>query len=57
MELKTALETINQAINVAMQKGCFNLTENQAIIEALVKLNSQPDVEFGEIKPLPKDEK
>ena len=57
MELKTALETINQAINVAMQKGCFNLTENQAIIEALFKLNSQPDVEFGEIKPLPKDEK
>jgi hypothetical protein len=57
MELKTALETINQAINVAMQKGCFNLTENQAIIEALVKLNSQPDVEFGEIEPLPKDKK
>ena len=56
MELKTALETINQSINVAMQKGCFNLNENQAIIEALVKINSQPDVEFGEISPLPKED-
>lgn len=54
MELKQALEIVNQAVNVALQKGCFNLNETQAIIEALVKLNSQPDVEFGDLKPIDK---
>ena len=51
-QFNQAKETINQAINVAMQKGCFNLAESQAIIHALEIINSQPDVEFGEIKPI-----
>jgi hypothetical protein len=39
-KLNQAKETINQAINVAMQKGCFNLAESQAIIHALEIINS-----------------
>lgn len=50
MELKQAKETINQAINVAIKSGCFDLSETQAIIHALEKINGLNDVEFGEIK-------
>lgn len=57
MELKQSKETINQAINIAIQKGCFNLVETQAIIHALELLNSQPEVEFGEIKPIDSETK
>lgn len=55
MELQESKEIVNQAINIAIQKGCFNLTEAQAIIKALEKLNSVQDVEFGEIKPINED--
>ena len=51
MELKNAKEIVNSAISIAMQKGCYNLQENQAIVQALEKLNKLEDVEFGEIKP------
>ena len=53
MELKQAKEVINQAINVAIKSGCFNLDETQAIIHALEKINGMDDIEFGEIKPVP----
>ena len=56
-KLNQAKETINQAINIAMQKGCFNLAESQAIIHALEIINSQPDVELGEIKPIASEKK
>lgn len=52
MELQNAKEIVNSAINIAMQKGCFTLQENQAIIQALEKLNSVQDIEFGEVEPL-----
>ena len=55
MELKQAKETINQAINVAIKSGCFDLAETQAIIHALETINSQQDVEFGEIKAIEKE--
>lgn len=54
MELKQAKEILNQAINIAIQKGCFNLSEVEAIIPALVKINAVQDVEFGEITPVEK---
>jgi len=53
MELKQAKEIINQAINVSIKSGCFNLEETQAIIHALKKINNLDDVEFGEITPVP----
>ena len=55
MDFKQAKETINQSINVAIKSGCFDLAETQAIIHALETINSQPDVEFGEITPVEKE--
>jgi len=52
MELQNAKEIVNQAINVAIQKGCYNLEETQAIIHALEKINGLDDVQFGEITPM-----
>ena len=52
MELQNAKEIVNQAINVAIQKGCYNLEETQAIIHALEKINGLDDVQFGEITPI-----
>jgi len=49
MELQNAKEIVNSAINIAMQKGCFTLQENQAIVKALEKLNSVDDIKFGEV--------
>jgi hypothetical protein len=54
MELKQAKETINEAINVAIKSGCFNLAETQAIIHSLEKINSVQDIEFAE-EPTPID--
>jgi hypothetical protein len=54
MELQKAKEIVNQAINVALTKGCFNLDESQAIVHALEKINGLDDVEFGEITPVDK---
>lgn len=51
MELKTAKQILAEAINVALTKGCFNLIEVQNIVKALEVINSQPEVEFGEITP------
>ena len=50
MELKQAKEIVNQAINIAIQKGCFNLTEVQTIVKALEVLSEAPEVEFGPIE-------
>jgi hypothetical protein len=49
MVLKQATEIINQAINVAIQKGCYNLEETQSIIHALEKINGLDDIELGEV--------
>lgn len=54
MELNQAKEILNQAINIAIQKGCFNLNEVEAIIPALAKINGLDDIEFGEITPVEK---
>ena len=52
MGLIESKEIINQAINIAIQKGCFNLTDVQAIVKALETLNEAPDIQFGEIENL-----
>lgn len=52
MELKQAKEIINQAINVAIKSGCFDLAETQSIIHALEKINGLNDIEFGEINEI-----
>jgi hypothetical protein len=56
MELKQAHQIIAEALNIAIQKGCFGLIEVQNIVTALSKVTDQPDVEFGEITPIAKTE-
>ena len=55
MELKDAKQIITHAINAATLKGCYNIDDIKLIIQALDRINNQPDVEFGEIKPLKED--
>ena len=52
MELKQAHQVIAEALNIAIQKGCYGLVEVQNIVAAIQKIAEQPDVEFGEITPL-----
>lgn len=49
MKKDTAIQIINEALNIAIAKGCFGLVEVTNIVKALEFLNDQPDVEFGEI--------
>ena len=49
MDNKTAKQVMNEALNMAISKGCFGLIEVTNIVKALEFLNDQPDVEFGEI--------
>lgn len=52
MELQRAKEIVNSAISIALQKGCFNLEDSQAVIHALEKINSVDDIQFGEVTPI-----
>ena len=49
MNNKTAKQIVNEALNMAISKGCFGLIEVTNIVKALEFLNDQLDVEFGEI--------
>lgn len=49
MDNKTAKQVVNEALNMAIAKGCFGLIEVTNIVKAIEFLNNQPDVEFGEI--------
>lgn len=49
MNHETAVRIINEAINIAIAKGCFGLVEVTNIVEAVKYFNNQSDVEFGEI--------
>ena len=56
MEIKTAHQIIAEALNIAIQKGCYGLVEVQNIVAAIQKIADQPDVEFGEITPVTQEE-
>ena len=46
MELSQAKEIIKSAIDIAVQKGCFNINDVVTIAEALKKIESMQDIEF-----------
>jgi predicted transport protein len=46
LELKQAKEIVKNALNVAVQKGCFGIDDVAVIIEALKKIQTIQDVEF-----------
>lgn len=55
MELNQAKAIIEEAINIALQKGCFNLKDTATIIAAL-EVNSR-SVSFEAGVPEPLEEK
>jgi hypothetical protein len=50
MKLEEAKIVLTQAIDVAIQKGAFNLNDSAQIIQALQIINELDDVKFGKIK-------
>ena len=54
MELQDAKQTIKNAIDIAVQKGCYSLDDTATIIKALEKLLNLDDVQFGEIHKVEK---
>ena len=54
MELKDAKLIINQAIDVAIQKGCYNLNDSSKIIQALQSINELDDIKFSKVTELKK---
>jgi len=49
MKKDTAIQVINEALNIAIAKGCFGLVEVTNIVKAVELISDQPDIEFGEI--------
>ena len=49
MDNKTAHQIINEALNIAIAKGCFGLVEVTNIVKAVEYIQGQPDVEFGSV--------
>lgn len=50
MTPELAKQVVNEALNIAISKGCYGLVEVTNIVLALQFINSQPDVEFGAIE-------
>jgi hypothetical protein len=46
VELIEAKQILKNALNVAVQKGCFSIDDVAVIIEALKKIETIQDVEF-----------
>lgn len=49
METKLAKQILNEALNVAIAKGCFGLVEVTNIVKALEKIEQIQEIEFKEI--------
>jgi hypothetical protein len=49
MKTETALQILKEALNIAISKGCFGFVETSNIVKAIEHLESQPDIQFGEI--------
>jgi hypothetical protein len=49
METKTALQIINEALHIAITKGCFGLVEVTNVVKALEVFNQANSVDFEDI--------
>lgn len=54
MNKELALQILKEALNIAIAKGCFGLTETSNIIQALATVESLQEIEFGEIEEIKK---
>ena len=50
MKKDIAIQVINEALNIAIVKGCFGLIEVTNIVKAVEFISNQPDIEFGDIE-------
>ena len=50
MKKDIAIQIINEALNIAIAKGCFGLIEVTNIVKAVEFISNQPDIEFGDIE-------
>lgn len=49
MELETAKQVLVEALDIAIKKGCYGLTETINIVKALETINEQPNITFGDV--------
>jgi hypothetical protein len=49
MDNKLAKQIVNEALNIAISKGCYGLIECSNIVKAIEYLNEQPDVNFDDV--------
>lgn len=49
MDNKTAKQIVNEALNIAISKGCFGLVEVTNIVEAIKTINAEEHSEFSQI--------
>jgi hypothetical protein len=45
MDKQTSIQVINEALNIAIQKGCFDLIAVTNIVNALTLLNNENNAE------------
>ena len=48
--IQEAKQTLLNAMDIAIQKGCFNIHQAKEVIIALEVFLNQPDVQFGEVE-------
>lgn len=56
MTPQLAKQVVKEALNVAISRGCFGLVETTNIVMAIQFMDSQPDVEFGLIEEVGKEQ-
>lgn len=49
MKKETAIQIINEALNIAIAKGCFGLVEVTNIVKAVEFISDQADIQFEQI--------
>ena len=49
MDNKTAKQIVNEALNIAISKGCFNLVEVTNIVKAIETINVENDLGYSQI--------
>ena len=55
MDNKTAKQIVNEALNIAISKGCFGLVEVTNIVEAIKTINAEGNSEFEELSDITED--
>jgi hypothetical protein len=56
MKPEQAIQIIKEAIHIAISKGCYGLVETTNIVKALEVLDNQPNIKFGAIEEVAKEQ-